>query len=193
MNQYKVSGKHSIESIQDLIDQIIDINRHVAEWSPVTGQMIVSTPKHLMFTLNTTACYSNDIFQWWNMLPVLQYLQQSRVPICCNVTGVCRNAFVLLLAMSTPGKRSMSRYGRIEIQPISAWGGRWRNRQSQRDADHNHAKLEELVTRKLKRCTKLPDQEIRRIFYEEVSYDAPTARRYGLIDTISRTGRPRGN
>lgn len=187
MNQFKVDGNHSTDSIRDLIDQIMSINQHVAEWSPVTGQMVVSKPNSLTFTLNTTACYDNDMYQWWNMLPVLQYLKHSRVPIGCTVTGVCRNAFVLFLAMSTPGLRSMSRYGRIEIQPIAAWGGRWRNRMSQRDADYNHAKLEQLVTRKLKQCTRLPDSEIKRIFYENVSYDAATARRYGLIDVITRT------
>lgn len=182
MNTFKVNGQHNSRDMGMIIDEIFMVNKHFA--STVQGLTVYTKPQPLVFEINTPNNYTNDIYQWWNMLPVIQYMQDSKVPILCTVSGTCRNAFVMMLIHGKKGMRKMYKYGQIEIQPIGSWGGRWQNKKSKQDESDNHKKLELFVYEILQKYTKMPDSEIKKMFWEELSYDAATAKRYGLIDEI---------
>lgn len=184
MNTFKISGRHNSSTMLEIIDRIIVVNQHVGATSRNLGIPVFSKPTDLHFELNTPDCYFNDIYQWWNMTSVLQYMNASTVPISCTVSGICRNAFLMILINATKGRRKMYQHGTIEILSIKKFGGRWSTAQSSDDENYNHRKLQDLVLRLLKTHTKLPVNEIKRLFREDIVYSAREAKKYGLIDEI---------
>ena len=189
MNSLKIGGRHNAGTMLEIIDRLIVINQHVGSTSKNLGIPVYSKPSDIHLKLNTPDCYFNDIYQWWNISSVLQYMHASAIPITCTVSGICRNAFLMILINAKKGKRRMYEHGTIEILPIKKFGGRWSTAQSSEDENYNHRKLQDFVFRLMKTHTKLPMKEFKRLFREEIVYSAREAKKYGLIDEIIK-GKP---
>jgi len=187
MSEVKVDGNYTADSIMAIVEQIIMVNTHTSSTSQ-RGMKIMSRPKPLVFDINTSEGYFNNIWQWWNMLPVLQYMERSKVDIACVVTSKCYNAFTFMLITATPGYRYMYEHAEITIEPIKAFGGSWNTKASQEDENSNQRQLAKYVHGTFKKYTTIPKAKLDRLFLKSMTFTAQEAKRYGFIDHILRSG-----
>lgn len=182
MSSLKITGLCDNEAILKIVKHITALNQHTLSRS-VSGPFVVGTPKPLIFRINTLSSSRNIIHQWWNMLPIVQHMQRSRVSVASYVTGRCDNAFLLMLVLSTPGMRYMYEKAELHIDPMISYGGSWQTKASQKDENDNQQRIVDYVKTLLKN-TKIPTSLMKKIFWKPVTINAKDAKKYGLIDHV---------
>lgn len=159
----------------NIVDKIYSINHKYKETRISDDGLALNvfiSPRPICIYINAEFFHS-----WREVIPIIDAMSQSKIPIFATVDGICSNAAVLILIAAN--KKYMHSNSVIKFDKVERDMGI-----NIKDIFVNLKQLKHTVCNLFKAFTKVNSNFLKKIFIENILIDANGAKKIGLIDEI---------